>query len=274
MTTAFITNATIISMYELDVEKTFEQQFSIVSLENIIFSIIAYVIFVHEQIVSTNAENSRPHNVPWYLATAKAFLDGLPLVWQDGQFKYDLTGVTDADERQIIDRCAVLESADGDLVLKIATDNGGVIEPLTSEQFTRFVAYMNLVKDAGNRLRFVNQPADLLKLNLTIYVDPLIIDLTTGKQLNVDGDVHPVKEAINTYLANLEFNGAYVKTYLQDALQKATGVKLPLINSVEWKFAGFSFVTIGEIKIPEAGYFKINEEDLTINYIAYDLATL
>lgn len=273
MTDAFILNATVISIYGLTEGKTFEEEFSEVSLEAILFNIVSYAIFFHEQIVSKNAENSRPHNIPWYLDQAFAFLDGLALVWKDGQFQYDTTAVTDVAERQIIKRCAVLESNDGDLVLKVATENGGIIEPLSLPQLDRFKNYMELVKDAGNRLRFINQTADLLKITLNVYVDIAVIDLATGKLLSSTEDVYPVEDAIANYLANLEFNGAFVKEYFKNEIQTASGVKLPLIESLEWKYADFPFETIGEWKVAEAGYFAILPENLTINYLKYDLAT-
>jgi hypothetical protein len=234
--------------------------------------IFAYAMYIHERIVEGNAENSRPHNVPWYRGKFLNFLDGLPLVWKDGQFKYDLTNVTDAEQRKIIDRCAVLESNNGELVIKIATDNNGVIEPVTPAQLVRFKAYAKQIKDAGNRLRVVNDPGDLLQIDLTVEVDPLIIDLQTGKLLSTTATIYPVKEAIDLYLKNLEFNGALVREFLRDAIQKADGVKLPIIESLSTQYAGFPFQEIDQKKIPEAGYFNLNPDDLTINYVAYDLA--
>lgn len=270
--------ATAIALSPLEVLTTQERvdtaatETSTVSIWRLYVWILAYALWIHEKIVSKNAENSRPHNIPWYKEKALGFLDGLPLVWKDGQFVYDLTGVTDVATRQIIDRVAILESDSGELVFKIATDNAGSIEPISSPQLVRFLAYMQQIKDAGNQLRIINQPADLLKLEVTVYVDPLLIDLTTGALLNTTVPTFPVKDAIADYLANLEFNGAFVKSFLQDSIQKATGVKLPIINLVEWKYSGFPFAPIGEWKIPEAGYFKIEDADLTLNYQAYDLA--
>ena len=272
MTDAFLANASMISLYNFTPGKTFEEEFSEVSLEAILFNIVSYAIFFHEQIVSKNAENSRPHNIPWYQEQAYAFLDGLALVWMDGQFKYNTTGVLNVAERKIIKRCAVIESNDGDLVLKVATQNGTLTEPLTAPQLERFKNYMQHMKDAGNRLRFINQPADLLKITLNVYVDIAVIDLVTGKLLNTTEEVYPIKDAIYNYLANLEFNGAFVKEFLKNEIQLAQGVKLSLIESLEWKYAAFPFVPVGEFKIAEAGYFSILPENLTINYIRYDLA--
>lgn len=271
ITDAFISNSIIKSIYNLVINKTFEEQFSLVSLENILFDIISYAIFVHEQIVEKNAENSRPHTIRWYREQCTNFLDGLPLTWLNGQFQYDLTNVVDVNIRKIIDRCAVLESNNGELVIKIATDNNGVLQPITPQQFIRFKTYVRQIKDAGNRIRFINTDADNLKIDLTVYVDPLIIDLQTGQLLNTTETIYPVKDAINNYLADLEFNGAFVREYFRDSLQNAKGVKLPKINELQSQFLGFPFTNIIDWKIPNAGYFKIEDTDLIINYLANEL---
>ncbi len=235
--------------------------------------IFSFAIWVHEQIVSKNAENSRPHTIRWYREQCLNFLDGLALTWLNGQFQYDLTNVTDADVRKIIDRCALLESNNGELVIKIATDNNGSIEPVTPQQLVRFKAYLMQIKDAGNRIRVINQSADLLKIGLTVYVDPLVIDLQTGKLLSTPNPIYPVKEAINNYLEKLEFNGAFVRTFFQDELQKATGVILPKIDVLESQYLGFAFIPIVDWTIPQAGYFKSNDVDLTIIYKANELGS-
>ncbi|MBS1535304.1 MAG: hypothetical protein JST78_09520 [Bacteroidetes bacterium] len=273
MTANWIADPQIQSIYGLTPGNTFEQEFSLVSFENILFNVLSFAIFLHEQIVAKNAENSRPHTIRWYREQVFNFLDGLPLVWINGQFGYDLTGVTDAEQRQIIDRAAVLESNDGQLVVKVATTNSGVLGPLSNAQLARFTTYMNLIKDAGNRIRIVNQSPDNLLLSLKVYVDPSIIDLSTGQLLTTTETNKPVENAINEYLANLEFNGAFVKEFLKNQLQTATGVKLPIIEACQWKFASFAFADFDEWKVPESGYFKIDPSDLNITYLAYDLAS-
>jgi hypothetical protein len=272
ITTAFIANETVISLYGLVLGQSFEEQFSVVSVENIVFSIIAFAISFHEKIVEANANNSRPQNQPNFRQSILDYHDGLDLVWKDGQFKYDLTGVTDAEVRKIIDRCAVLESDDGELVVKLATDNSGVLEPVTLVQQTRIEAYIKKIKVPGIRIRVVNQAADLIKTSLTVYVNPLVIDLITGRLLSSTTDLYPIKDAIDLYLANLEFDGAFVKDFFRTTLKDADGIELVVIDQCQSKFAAYPFLDIGEWKIPEAGYFKINDEDLIINYLPYVLA--
>jgi hypothetical protein len=278
LTDAFIADPIVIATYGLTVGLSFEEQFSLTSIENVWFDNMSFGIHNHELIVSENALNSRPHNQSWYKSKCLNYRDGLELVWiltddkGNGYFDYDLTGILDAEERKIIDRVAVLESLDGELVIKVATDNAGTIEPLSAPQLTRFANYLSLIKDAGNRIRIINQPADLLKMTLNVYVDVSIIDLSNGKLLNVTEDVYPVEDAIKNYLENLEFNGGFVKEFFKNELKKAKGVKLPLIELAEWKYATFYWAEFGEWKVPEAGYFKIEPADLTINYLAYGLA--
>jgi len=273
ITNDFINRPEIIALYGLVPGQTFEQQFSVASLENQFFDTVANDMAVHEQLVEANTLNSKLHTVNWYKKTAMSFLDGLPLVWiTDDQFGYDLSGVTDADIRQIIDRCAVLPS-NGRLVIKIATDNGGVIEPLTTAQLNRFIAYMNLVKDAGTNLVFVNDPGDKLKIEAVIQVDIATIDLDTGRLLSVPGSVFPVRDAIDNYLKNLEFNGAVVRTFLEDAIQAAPGVKNLRIDNLQSKFAGFSFTDIADGRIPNAGYFVLDNTDIILTYTANELSS-
>ncbi len=271
MTSEFISNTYIQSIYGLTLGRTFEEEFSKVSLENLLFDIISFCVFVHEQIVSKNAENSRPQNIPNFILTVLNFRDGLDLKWKGEQFQYDLSGVTDAEERKIIDRCAVLESNDGELVVKVATDNDGVLFPITTEQLTRLEFYLSQMKVPGVSIRMINKVADTLKATLDVYVDPLMIDLNNGKQLNVSGDVYPVKDAIKDYLSNLEFNGAFVKNYMIRNIEQKDGIKMVDVNLLQHSFDSLPFVDIDSFKIPESGYFDLDDTNLTITYLPYAL---
>jgi hypothetical protein len=271
ITTSFINKPEIIAMYDLVPGQTFEQQFSAVSIESLMFDTIAEEIAVHEQIVETNANNSRPQNQPNLKQTMLNYHDGLDLGWINGGWQYDLTGVVDAVERQIIDRCAVIENDEG-LIFKIATDNNGNLEPVSPDQKTRIEAYIKKKKMPGVPFELINQTADLIKADLTVYVNPLVIDLPTGKLLSSPTEVYPIKDAIELYLANLVFDGAFVKNFFIRTLIDATGIENVEINTLQSKFAGFPFIDMGEWKTPDAGYFKILDENLTINYLPYVLA--
>lgn len=265
--TNFVENEDLIALYELVPGETFDQQFSTASLEMQWLETIATSLFEHEQLVTANASNSRPQNLPNYRQMVLNYLDGLPMIFSNGQFVFDTEGVTDLDERRIIKRCAVLENSRG-IVVKIAGENAGVLEPVSDVQAERILTYINQQTQPGVAVRLVNSVADNLKVALTVYVDPNVIDLNTGQQLNVTGTVEPVKDAINTYLANLEFNGGFVRNYFSNTIEAATGVKLVTIDLLQWKYASLPFSDLGIYKVPNAGHFTIAPADLTINYLS------
>lgn len=267
----FVADGRMIVLYGLTPGQTFDEQFSSASLEMIMIENIVNALFEHEQIVSANAANSRPQNLPNFIQTVLNFHDGLPLVWLDGQFQYDLTEVADPDELKVVSRCAVLESEDGELVVKVATINNGELQPLSNDQATRLLFYLKQMKVPGVKIRLINEQPDLIKTNLNVYVDPLLIDLTTGRQLNIAEEVYPVKDAIKEYLNSLEFNGAFVQNYFENTIQNKDGINLVTIDLLQWKYAGFDFVDFSNFKVPQAGYFKIEDADLTITYLPYVL---
>ncbi len=268
---SFVTNPDLIALYGLVPGQTFDEQFSTASIEMIWLEQYVDVIFNHEQIVSANAANSRPQNLPNFIAAVYNFHDGLPLVWKDGQFQYDLTGVVNPDDLMIVDRCAILESDDGELVVKVAKDNGTELIQLSNEEAERLLFYLKQVKVPGVRIRLINYEADLLKVVLNVYVDPLQIDLTTGQQLNTTETIFPVKAGIKDYLNNLEFNGAFVANFFKRTIEDKPGINLCEVLLLQHKYAGFAFTDFTTFKVPESGYLKIQDADLTINYLPYVL---
>jgi hypothetical protein len=268
---SFINNPALIELYDLTPGQTFDEQFSITSVESIWLEQFVDMIYNHELIVSANAANSRPQNLPNFRNAILSFLDGLELQWINGGFDYDTTDVEDLEERKIIKRCALIESVDNELVIKIARENAGDLQPLTALQLERFESYLRQIKVPGVKTRLINEPADLLKTTLTVYVDPLIIDLTNGKVLNTTEDIEPVKVGIKEYLENLEFNGAFVKDFFKNTITNQQGIGLVNIDEMQWKYAAFPFINFGAFQVPQSGYFKINDADLTINYLPYVL---
>lgn len=239
-----------------------------VSIWRLFIWIFSFALWNHEKIVSQNAANSRPQNLQNLQKTILDYHDGLDLVWIDGAFSYDLTGVVNPDSRKIIARCSILESNDGELVIKVAVDNAGVLQPATPEQELRILEYIRQIKVPGVTIRLVNKGADKLKISLSIYVDSQIMDLDDGTLLNVPGSIKPAKVAIESYLSKLKFNGAFVKDDFRTELRNSEGVTFAVIDELKWKFDLFPFTDIGEWKVAEAGYFKIDDVDLTINYLS------
>lgn len=272
ITDNFIQNDTVKNHYELEDGKTFDEQFSAVSIENILFSVIAICLWtleklfdLHKEEVLTIIKEMKPHSLLWYANKAKAFQYGDELR-EDEDF-YDNTGKTSEQVAysKIVAYAAVVEQDRG-LRIKVAKTNGNQLAPLTqglvgegSNELQAFKEYMKRIKDAGVRLLITTGEADKLKLKLKVFYNPLILNVN-GQRL--DGtDSEPVQNAVRNYLKNLPFNGYVVQAYLIDALQKVEGVVVPVIQQIETKYGDLDFTQMDEIYNPDAGYMVIDEED-------------
>ncbi len=262
----FIANSSIEAKYGLDPLRTFDQQFSKVSIENLFLYIVALSIHVLEQIfdnhksdVTTTLANQRPHRLQWYVEKAKAFQYGDALV-EDA----DYYAVED-EEAQIISHASAEEAA-GRLFVKVAKLVDSALAPLSATELNSFSTYMERVKDAGVSITYISDVGDDLRLVMDIWYNPLVVD-ENGALLS-DSSVKPAEDAINDFIVNLPFNGEFIVTELVDALQKAEGIDIPVILSAESKYAANDYVNIDGKVVPHAGYFNITPENLTLNYRA------
>lgn len=231
--------------------------------------IVSYAIWLHENIVETNAKNSRTYVEQWYHAESLNYIDGVPLVWNGSFFDYDTTGLTpeEIEARKVIKRCAVKKLAQGVGQIKVATvDNAGNSVPLPPAVLSRFSNVMMQKAPVGTKLEFVNREADDLKIYLKVWVDDLIIDKTTGRILTTDEEIYPVKEVMREYLANLSFDGRFVKTFCTDKIQQATGVVIPKITSAQHKYGGYNWASFDEFVTADAGHFRLSDENFIISY--------
>lgn len=222
----------------------------------------------HKKEVDFRLSELKPHTARWYRNKALAFQYGFDL--QKDSDIFDNTGKTEDEinTSKIVKYSAVIESKnEGRLIMKIATEKGGKLQPISPSEKQAFEAYIAEIKDAGVRLSVVNYPPDILRLKMKVVYNPLVLN-NSGQSI-LSGQ-KPVEEAINTYLKNLPFNGELVLAHLIDALQKAEGVKIPhliLAESKSIKSDGLygDFEPIEISKIPVSGYFVIEN----FNQISY-----
>ena len=230
--------------------------------------ITAFVIWTLEKIfdehkreVSEALSELKPHTARWYRNKALAFQYGFDLL--EDSDKFDNTGYTEDEinNSKIVKYSAVTESeTESRLIVKIATEQSGELQPISQGQKASFDAYINEIRDAGVRITTINYLPDILKLQMKIYRDPLVLDengqsILTGEK--------PVEKAIKEYFKKLPFNGELVLAHLVDALQQVEGVKIPHIILAESKWIDAGVNDYGnyqpiEVKtIPISGYFKI-----------------
>lgn len=280
MTDKFISYDSVVTAYSLEAGKTFEQQFSIVSIESILFYIVAFCCWLQQSlfdktVIDTNAALAlkKPHRLEFYSEQAKTFQYGFPLLPDNSGF--DNSGYTtdEIEQSKVVDYSAVVEQENQFgrvfLRMKVAHDNGIDLEPLTTSQFTAFITWFKATqRDGGVKMEFVNQPADDLKQKWTIYYDPLILSGTGARR---DGSSNePVQDAIKDYLKNLPFNGVYVPTYHIDAVQAVPGVVIPQLRNCTARYGTLPFTDVNDLYIPDAGYLRFANPstDLEIEFIA------
>ena len=211
----------------------------------------------------------KPHTLRWYRQAALDFQYGSAL--PEGETTYDNSGLTDDEvaAQKIIAKAAAIEE-DGKVVVKTARSVNGILQQLTSVQYDAASSYLNEIKDAGVSLTLRNDQPDKIRLSLTIYYDPTVLN-DSGDRL--DGSATDViTAAVDSFLLDLPFNGILVRAHLVDALQAVEGVYVPVVNTLQC--GRFDAPDLPEVDVqynPNAGYLDFdNPNDLTINYISQE----
>ena len=205
------------------------------------------------------------HSLRWYAAKAKQFQYGYNLVSEADY--YDNTGIdtTLIDASKIINYAAVVEDVRG-LRIKVATTTGNDLVPLSQAQLNAFKFYMKEVTDAGVKRTVTTAVADSLKLGLRIVFNPLVLNSAGSR---IDGtSATPVQDAIYLHLKNLPFNGVLSLQKLVDIIQAVEGVEDLNLDSAAARYGALSFANINISYLPDAGYLRIANGDLSLTFIA------
>ena len=246
-----------------------------VAIWRLIFWVVSVSMWTHEQLfeifraeVVTIGNSLITGTRNWYRLQAEAFQYGDALTWNATTLKFEYpTGSTGT---KVVKHASVREAVNI-LRIKVAKDDGaGGLTTLSTPEKTAFETYINQIKFAGTSVSVVNLSADLLKLQVDVYYNPLLITSTGASILNTG--TYPVRDAINNHLINLSFDGTFNLTKLTDAIQSAEGVIDVVVNSAEAKSGSNPYVTTGQNYIANAGYLKIDpsfplSSSGVINYI-------
>lgn len=231
-------------------------------------SVLEELFDLHVAEVDAKLLVSRPHSLRWYQTMALLFQYGRDL--PEGEIFYE-TGVdvdTVASEKVVAQAAAVNES--GTLVMKVAREVGGELEPLSTAQYNAFVSYIEEVKDAGVSVVVRNIASDKLKATVDIYYDPQVL---TSSGARIDGTAaEPVRDAAKAYMRRLPFNGVFVRAHFVDALQLVPGVYVPNVTSCEaTRNDSTTYETISVLYQPYSGFLRFfNTSDLVLNFISQE----
>jgi hypothetical protein len=277
ITTSFLAIPAIQQAYGLSLTANFENEFSKVSIENILFDVIAFSIYTLEKLfdthkteLSTALAEQKVGTLSWYRSKALAFQYGFNLKVDSDLFDNSSATNEQIENSKIVKYSAVVESSnDRRVIIKIATENAGFLTPITGEQNDAFQSYIEEIRFAGVKTTVINYYPDKLLLVLKIYRDPLLIDASGNSILNGG---KPVEEAIKQYMKELPFNGELVLAHLIDKLQQVEGVIVPHILSAQsaWidpTINGYGDYEVINVKtIPISGYFQVENFD-SIQYV-------
>lgn len=271
LTQSFMANPDMQSLYGFAPGTAFDDEFSKVSFESILFYIIAFFSWTLEK----NQDELKSHvdakiaeNQRWNLAAierdAKAYQHGDTLIWMVNHYGY----AVEDDNLKIVKLANASESGET-VILKVANEVGGVITQLTSTQLTAFQLYMKGFIAPGVDAQIVSRPADLLKIYYTIYYNALVMN--PDGSLISNSAVFPVEDVINQYLKGLEFGrGVFSVVELTDRIQQATGVIAPVFNSAAAKYGLQPYSPITNFYNANGGYGIIDPAfplTTTLNYV-------
>ena len=277
MTTAFANERAVVNAYGLDTRKAFDQQFSAVSIESVLFYVFAVAVWAvevlfdkHATEVDARIERLEPHTLRWYVNKVKAFMYGYRLM--DDTDQYDTSGMSETDiaKAQVV-KYAVATEDSTVVYIKVAgqTDDG---KPclLNKSQFAALKSYVNTIKDAGVSVQLRNEEADIIKINLIVYYDPTLMnehgELSDGSK--------PVDAAVQSVITNLPFNGIFRNTDLLEAIKAIPAVVVVDIDSasggiqVRTRTADRYSSVVGYNR-PYSGYYEIDGGAANVKYIEY-----
>ena len=239
--------------------------------------ITAFVIWTLEKIfdehkkeVSEALSEQKPHTARWYRNKALAFQYGFNLHSETNLFDNTGKGKEEIENSKIIKYSAVTEvETESRLIVKIATEQGGELQPISQGQKASFDAYINEIRDAGVCIATINYLPDILKLQMKIYRDPLV--LNENGQSILSGE-KPVEKAIKRVFQKIAIQWRIGLGSLGGCLATSRGCEDSAHHLAESKWIdteanGYGNFQPIEVKtIPISGYFKIENFD-NINYI-------
>jgi len=242
-----------------------------VAIWRLTFWVTSFLIWWHEKLfdlhkeeIETRAAELITGTALWYRDQSFVFQHGDVITWNGNKFTYPVITASN----RIIKRAAVIEVG-GQVRIKVAKlDGAGLPIPLTASEKTSFEGYIQKIKFAGTNVAIISKSADLLKLSVKVYYDPLVLDLN-GELISSPG-TKPVEDSITSHIASLPFNGKLNLALLTDAIQLSAGVVTPFITSAEAKYDVHPYSPIQDKYTAEAGHMKIDPAfplSTTITYI-------
>ena len=255
----FLAQDAIRSVYGLSSGQSFDKVFSPVSLESLMFYVVASCIWLleklfdrHREEVDARIEALRPHTLRWYASKAKEYMRGKDLIREDG---------------------VVVADYYTQVYIKVATRGiNGRPRQLEAEDLAGLKGYLAQIKDAGVAVKVLNEPADNMRVELMVLYDPAIFMVQNEGETDDDGytalslmqdNKNVIEEAVSRVISELPFNGEYRNSDLLAAVQAIEGIKVADIIKVEAAAGGSeAYSQVIGYRRPYSGYYAL--QNLTV----------
>ncbi len=296
ISSAFISQEVVRSAYGLDDNTSFDKAFSPISIESVLFYVVASCIWIleslfekHKTEVETGIEQLRPHTLRWYVSKTLDYMHNGKFILTDGVVAadyYDTTGMSESDiEKKRIVKYAVATESNTQVFIKVAkADSNGRPKRLSANEQSGLEFYLSQIKDAGVAIKVLNEPADKMNVELVVLYDPSKLtavnisdddadeeyrELTITSIENEERDV--IAEAVQSVVARLPFNGEYRNADLMAAVQAIDGVEVVDVANVEVCANGSEqYAKVVGYRRPYSGYYELN--NITVRGRAYKVA--
>lgn len=269
MTTDFMANETIRDIYGLTLDSSFDEVFSPVSLESILFGIFATCVWaleslmdIHKLEVEKAIATAIVASEQWYYEQALKFQRGDALMFNPSTKGF---GYLQEDKSKRIVKYVAIRDAGNSIKVLVSGETDGRPSKLSIADLTLFKEYMNRIKIAGVVLSIKSLDADVIRVYATVRVDPLVLN-NRGERL--DDKSTPVVDAINKYLQTITYGGVFNKTKLVDAVQQVPGVRDITLERVSYSIDGISFNDVnGNDYTARSGCFISDNLNQSIVYV-------
>lgn len=271
MTDRFISDPVIREKYGLSGDVTFDEAFSRVSIESILFFVVASAMYVveavfahHQQDVDRKIASAVLASLPWYHKIALEYQHGDDLVWNDRTESYGYASVNESKRKVMYAACR--DMGGGVRILVSGADESGRPVRLSDDVLTAFKHYLNRRKPAGVIVDVYSLDPDVLELSLSVQYNPLVVN--PDGSLISDPSVFPVEQAVTGYLKGIVYGGTFNKTRLVDSVQRAEGVVDVVLTGAKASLADGTAVEIaGNNYTAKGGSFEASKLKEGIRYV-------
>lgn len=230
----------------------------------------AAAIYVHETLwdlyqkeVDDTVAAGHAGTARWYRDKMLAFQYADPLVYDATTGKYGYAVINPA--LQIVKHAAVVEGNNGIVIFKAAKETAGNLAALDGLEKTSLESYLRKIRWAGTRFALISGDGDYIRITASIYFDAVYTETVVKTAVEL---------AVKGYIEGLPFNGEFLISKLEDAIQAVSGINDVVISQVQTKKQAVDpYINVSRAYIPEFGYFRFdgtagNTLDDTLTYVA------